>query len=1196
MSSTALYLELEYQAADFNRLAAAWQQVIDRHAILQSDDGKKYDIKLYDLSLQSADKILQVENKLRQSFLEFPISENQWPWFSIKATHYTSGAVRFYMSFAPNMLDAHQIYYLLSEWLALYQQPNLELKSLPLVKTTQPTPVNKKPFQVHYAHLYGKLDHHTLTKVRENSEHHHVSLPVVMLNLFASELHKQELNYPVHLSLINRFPFYPFMYDSAQFATSVARLAVNDPLQGSFVTSCQNLDQDLRQASFTVSNAKLDNFIYFTPEQNQFALFSCTLEQNFNAGPLYAKRSDILYCNFDLPTPMIDYNVWEQGGQLMFRWSYSKALPAINANLDTSLLQNTLSVHAGEKHGTDMTTTTISDKGKKALALGGGAALAMGAAGTAKAGQSKKDSDNKAKSAGGVPLLTDSATHEADVPMENAFNGVGSSLVTLGNSPETWQQDNNKDLVEKSSGDGTTEILNTSSGSTFDKFLDKIAPFSAVGLLAAAVAGLAATTNKNSTPDNPAGTGNSAGTGNPEANVDRGGPKNENSGNDEANSNTPPQAPTANDLANMSEPEITAAYDDFAKKVKKKHELPPKDQMLQDDVCAQYVAMAGELGPDALKVKDELSTMGAKVDSMSGAIASGDPKQIAAASGQLSESQLALLEGMDQQGLLDAGKQNPLIGQSLDIYNTSQNLDSVEDIQNLNDKVDTFDSTFSDYESKLSVDNAKTQATENLKEQFASSSLAAPLAASQNKATELSVVTDQFAEYNCQSITDAQATKVIDEMTTKAAELQAMIPPTPPNPIDEKIASTQAALSNFESTLAAKQAALTAGGQSPALGMQDPAVLAALENLNTQAADYAGAVNSNCPICSAADPNVPKIPNCGHNHSDVLNQTNPFQVPQVNLKATLESLLAIPQPSIPTLSAIGKLQGLLDRFKTFDPTGGGGMDFSNPIGILKEKVKSLSEQLITQHTALLNCPGYQDVGNNLKDSAVSTATGTVSGKKQEVESAIASLQAAQEKLDTLQKGSNPKDTVDKSAALKQSMQDAMTKGKGDAKNLAQQQADAAKAASLASAAAAVSQASICYEAVSIPAMQKLDGAGKADEVLVSGFQLSCAFCVTGQPQKVMVPPGNSMTIQDKVILAVNGLPLVVDFGLCKFPDPTKPTPCVKSILVTGGSTDATMAEFPIATLGTTQFKCGKGQSQKALDSGQDKGSEPMTVG
>jgi hypothetical protein len=163
------------------------------------------------------------------------------------------------MSFAPNMLDAHQIYYLLSEWLALYQQPNLDLKSLPLTKTAHPTPINEKPFEVHYVHLYGKLDHHTLTKVRENSEQHHVSLPVVMLNLFASELHKQELNYPVHLSLINRFPFYPFMYDSAQFATSVAALAVHDPLHGSFVTSCQNLDKELRQASTTTNGDKLDN-------------------------------------------------------------------------------------------------------------------------------------------------------------------------------------------------------------------------------------------------------------------------------------------------------------------------------------------------------------------------------------------------------------------------------------------------------------------------------------------------------------------------------------------------------------------------------------------------------------------------------------------------------------------------------------------------------------------------------------------------------------------------------------------------------------------------------------------------------------------------------------------------------------------------------------------------------------------------
>jgi hypothetical protein len=179
------------------------------------------------------------------------------------------------------------------------------------------------------------------------------------------------------------------------------------------------------------------------------------------------------------------------------------------------------------------------------------------------------------------------------------------------------------------------------------------------------------------------------------------------------------------------------------------------------------------------------------------------------------------------------------------------------------------------------------------------------------------------------------------------------------------------------------------------------------------------------------------------------------------------------------------------------------------------------------------------------------------------------------------------------------MKEAMMKGKGDAKNAAKnaamQKANAAKAAGLAGAAGAIAQATCCFEAMSIPAFDMPGMGSKADEIMISGFELSCAHSVTGLNQKVMVPPGSTMKIEQNQVLTVTGKPLMVNFGSCKFPDPTKPMPCVATILSTGGSKKSKGMKFPIATVKTTQFKCGKGQTQTAINSGQKPGAKPVTI-
>ncbi|MSP52926.1 MAG: hypothetical protein EXR81_01570 [Gammaproteobacteria bacterium] len=384
MPSSSLYLELEYQNADFDRLVFAWQKVIEHHPLLQSylneqqtltkTSSSAYEIKSYDLSLQPAAKIQEVEAKLRERFLAASLNTMQWPWYAIKATRYASGTVRFFMSFAPDMIDAQQIYYLLRSWLALYQNLDIELKAIPLLPTKTPTAPDYELSELYYHHLFGKMEHQTLVQLREKSVNENIALPLVLITVFREQLDQQKLDYTLYLTLANRFPLYPYMYDRATFATSLASTPLVFEEEATFKERCTALNQQLRTTAIELKNEDLIDLL--APSMPElFALFSCNLEQNLLPGPLYAKPANIIYANFALPIATIDFNCWEQGGQLLYRWSYLDVVAETNTDLppvDIHTMQ--LKTPANDASAMDITFA----KSKKNRALGQGICLLSG--------------------------------------------------------------------------------------------------------------------------------------------------------------------------------------------------------------------------------------------------------------------------------------------------------------------------------------------------------------------------------------------------------------------------------------------------------------------------------------------------------------------------------------------------------------------------------------------------------------------------------------------------------------------------------------------------------------------------------------------------------------------------------------------------------------------------------------------------
>jgi hypothetical protein len=1006
-----------------------------------------------------------------------------------------------------------------------------------------------------------------------------------MLNLYSRELQQQDFAYPVRLTLLNRFPFHPFMYDRAWFATSAASLPVTIPTQGDILTRCQRLDQELRRASLELTAQTMTDKTFFQTDDNQFALFTCMVEQDLSGGPLYAKRPDILYCNFDLPTPMIDYSIWEQGGQLMFRWTYSKVLPMQNADMESRLLAHTLNA---QNHDSALTTSTTTEaphqKHRAALALAGLGGLA--GVTSVRAAEPKKKSIAPVGKTVAIAEQIAQSSDSSDV-MHNAFNNIGKSLVALGNTPRAWQQtntDNNPSDTNLNNSQPNTNVTSEAAGgietkSNLDSILDKLDPKAPAAIIAAIISGLAGVAPHGGSSGG--GSGGSSSTPSSSSNLPSGNSLPSSSGKD--NQQPPaqkPQTPSGADAKHMTPAELNKAFADYADKAKKVHQFPSKDQVMQNNLCVQFAALTGNLGPDTDKVKSELSALGAKVDAMSTAVASGDPKAIADQVGGLSDSHAALLDKMSQQGLLDTASQNPLVTQSQDIYKATQNVETPDQVKNLNDKLDAFDGSLTDYESKISPPDTS-DLQKQLSDQYAQSPIADKVKAAQDKAAEAQDLANQYSQYDCKALADKASGPVIDKLLAKTQELQAQIPEPPANPIAQKMADTQDAFSNYQQTLANKQTSMP--NTDPSQLLQHPDVQDALNKLNDKANAYAQAVHSHCPICSSSDPNLPKLPGCGHNHADALNSMSALQIPQINLNASMLQLSSIPQPSMPTLSATNKLQSLIDRVKAFSPSAGGA-SFTSPVAALQSAVTNLLSQLTSQDTSLANCPSYTDISG----AAAGAATGAVASKQQQVQGAIASLKAAQDKLAALRSGSGSSNG-DKAAALKQQMQDAMTQGISGGQGALQQQAQGANAAALAGATGCVTGACYCIQSMQIPG-----GLGaEPGNVIVSGAKLQC-LSGTNSIQSITALPG-AIKVENKDVLVINGSPLQVSFGQCNFLG-SPPPACCSIVTPSGGSNEGKAQGINIATFGDTIFTCGVGQLLKAIDNGQDKSKAPTTMG
>jgi hypothetical protein len=1182
-----LHLELQFQDADFKRLKDAWQALLQRHALLQcastepgvhAQSNTEYEIKLYDLSLQPADKIAAVQDRLRQQ--ETPLNANTWPWFDIAATRYDSGDIRLYCKFAREMLSAEQLFYLQRELIALYQQPELALKSLTLTKPEVPTPLNEKAYSLYYRHLFGRLDHTCLTNLRAQSAEHNVSLPIVLLNTFSQELEKQNYSYPLRMSLANRFPFYPFMYDRACFATSVATCDIKSTQPLNVLQNCTDIESHLRQASLKITPDTVDELISLPKNLDAMALFSCNLEQDLPTGPMFSKLPDIIFCNFNLPTVDIDFNVWEQGGQLLYRWTYAKALPQIDSSITGSLLNQAYAAHPELK---EIVANNESVKKSKTGPLKAAALVLAGVAGASQAKGKLKSNILKAGSAVSAGVLIQQAAQK-NSSMDEAFDSMGQNMLAMSNHKNKWNQEDaepksqaqqNPDSASALASGSTTGVaaLNNDDNAS-EETIDAVGYSTAASLLTKAIQDLQNTDNS------PAEL---------------------------------PEAPQSNELQDMPPEEIDAAYDDYSARVVKAHRAPSKSDLAQTDMCAQFSAMTGDLGPNALAMKDDLADMGKTMDGVSSAMAKGDLTAAGAGLDTLGIQQPAVMAKAANLSPQAAIEKNPLSGAVEQMMDASTALQSTPDeacLNGLDEKVTEAEACVGGLEEKIKVENASDKLMEASKYNEAGDAAFNNPQVQKIKADAdtLQGNITEYSGYSCQYITEnwEEVHEKLTGLKAKASDLAESVSAVPLATLTSPVNAAADSINETVTAINARKEQLTS--MQPDMAMQDSQLQGLMQKLDTQCDTFAQNVQGGCPICSASTPNGPSLPGCGHNHADALSTTNSLQMPTLMLSNIIGALDVLKMPSNlvnPLAGIVTKLGSLLARMQALNPLAGltGYAEAlaptsGTPYPALLSTTSAMLQKLLSQHDKLLSCGGYNALQAPTYLEKANQGPGDVqasTGKKQEscrqlVENSQSDLDSVKQRLTLLAEGNDTDGTNSRLDSMKEGMKADASSKAGALTSQSNSKLNSYVAAGISSSKAKALSSVECWKEMQLPQ----NSLGKPDEMLVSGFQLMCPSALPPKPTKIMVPP-NKVEISNKPVLLVNpAQPLMQNMGQCIKFDKTKPIPCCCTIMASGGSKKTALLGLNVATKASTQFKCALGETLKLVDTGQT-GKDKVTT-
>jgi amino acid adenylation domain-containing protein len=373
--ATHIYIEVDCENLNLERLNQAWQKLIAHHDMLRmvvvADAQQQvlqqvptYEIKVLDLAQEPPQTITSELAVIREQMSHEILPANQWPLFNIQATCLNQ-QIRLHISLDLLIADAWSLYLIFTQWMQLYKAPESLLPALelsfrdyvlgeltlkdspqyhrcqkywfdrldslppaPEIPLSQPISAITQP---RFQRRSAKLSPIHWQQLQQKARQANLTPSGLLLTAFADILNlwSKSPKFTINLTLFNRLPIHPEVNQLVGDFTSLILLEVDNSVATSFRNRAQNLQKQLWQdlEHNYVSAVEVQRELRRRGRsQPMGVVFTSTLglgslaNEDLGEGFGLKQLGEMVYSVAQTPQVWLDHQVLEEKGALVLNW------------------------------------------------------------------------------------------------------------------------------------------------------------------------------------------------------------------------------------------------------------------------------------------------------------------------------------------------------------------------------------------------------------------------------------------------------------------------------------------------------------------------------------------------------------------------------------------------------------------------------------------------------------------------------------------------------------------------------------------------------------------------------------------------------------------------------------------------------------------------------------------------------------
>ncbi len=373
--STHSYFEIENTGLDVERLNSAWQRLIRQHDMMRTvvtgneqrilKHVPPYEIKVTDLrGMDAAEADIELD-RLREEMSHQVIQVDTWPLFDIRAALLYGDKIRLHVSFDNLIFDGWSMLYLFEEWARIYNEPGEELKPLELsfrdyvlavealentgsyeedsrywsARIPQMPPAPMLPLakssggitEQRFRRLESKLPPHMWHRLKEQAQNRNITPSGLLLAVYSEILGmwSRSQRFTVNLTLFNRMPIHPQVYELVGDFTSLTLLEVDNTRGETFSERAKNIQQRLWEDldhSYMGGIRVLREYTRAHNANSRSAVMPVVFTSALGLGGAHqdgagiTRMGKLVYNITQTPQVWLDHQVYENDGSLVLIW------------------------------------------------------------------------------------------------------------------------------------------------------------------------------------------------------------------------------------------------------------------------------------------------------------------------------------------------------------------------------------------------------------------------------------------------------------------------------------------------------------------------------------------------------------------------------------------------------------------------------------------------------------------------------------------------------------------------------------------------------------------------------------------------------------------------------------------------------------------------------------------------------------